>query len=367
MKSVAIFNNKGGVGKTTLTYHAACALSGLGHKTLLVDLDPQSSLTLYGASEEEIDDTWAAEEPYIEDFSKARSEVSPQEFSELLSYPRSTHFLLKPTEDGTAEFDELPPPKWLPNDLGLISGRLSLHMYEDRIASRWSDAYRGDPLAIRTITKIRRLCEHYAQVHGFEYALVDTSPSLGIMNKVIISTLDGFLIPCAPDVFSLYGIANIGRSLTRWKAEFETMYQLLSEAKRESFPGRFVRFLGFTIYNARRYAGQNDLDLASAHYNYAKKIPATIERYIGESIRSHLNEEQIKTPVGGNQIMHSHSTLPNMAQKYRLPIWQVPASDDLEGGDKSTIRGNRRRYEATQEVYQGFAQELVKRLQVLEP
>ena len=47
MKSIAVFNNKGGVGKTTLTYHLGCALAELGHKTLLVDLDPQSNLTLF--------------------------------------------------------------------------------------------------------------------------------------------------------------------------------------------------------------------------------------------------------------------------------------------------------------------------------
>ena len=52
MKTVAIFNNKGGVGKTTLGYHTASALAELGHRTLLVDLDPQSNLTLFGVGVE---------------------------------------------------------------------------------------------------------------------------------------------------------------------------------------------------------------------------------------------------------------------------------------------------------------------------
>lgn len=366
MKSVAIFNNKGGVGKTTLTYHAACALSELGHKTLLVDLDPQSSLTLYGASEDEIDQTWSAEESYIEDFSKAVRKANKSDFYRLLETYRSVHFLLKPTEDGTGDIESLPPPKSLRDNLGLLMGRLSLHMYEDRISSRWSDAYTGDPLAIRTIINIRRICESYAEKYGYEYALVDTSPSLGVMNKVIISTLDGFVIPCAPDVFSLYGIANIGRALSRWKAEFETMYQLLSDSKRSDFPNSFVRFLGFTIYNARKYSGQNELDLASAHYNYAQKIPKTIQEYINPSIRDHLVESQLKEPIGGTGIMHSHSTLPNMAQKYREPMWSVPSCEFLEQSDFPTIRGNRARYEATQDLYHGFAKEVLKRLEALE-
>ena len=166
MKTIAIFNNKGGVGKSTLTFHVAHALAEQGHKTLLVDLDPQSNLTVFGRSVDEIDTMWEEEESFIEDFKEAREKVPQDAFDQLLTRPHSIHFLLKPTEDGTAELESLPPPVWLNAGLGLIPGRLSLHTYEDRIASRWSDAFRGDPLAIRTITQVRVLCDMYAQAHG---------------------------------------------------------------------------------------------------------------------------------------------------------------------------------------------------------
>ena len=48
-----------------------------------------------------------------------------------------------------------------------------------------SDVYQGDPLAIRTITRIREIAQEYATSHGYEYVVVDTSPSLGTLNKVI--------------------------------------------------------------------------------------------------------------------------------------------------------------------------------------
>jgi hypothetical protein len=175
--------------------------------------------------------------------------------------------------------------------------------------------------------------------------------------------MDGFVIPCMPDMFSLYGIRNIGRSLAAWHAEFETIFKLISNDKRKYFPKSFVRFLGFTIFNARKYAGgKNKWDLAKAHYNYATMIPDTIRQNIPEDLRSHLSKRQVEDPIGGTAIMHSHSTLPSMAQKYKVPIWRVPSQQNLEESDKNTIRGNRAQYERTGQDYRAFAEDLLSRL-----
>jgi len=365
MRSIAIFNNKGGVGKTTLTYHVAYALAELNHKILLLDLDPQSNLTLFGLSPEQLHSIWEAEDAFIDDFQVARNTCSANDFEELMRSNRSAHFLLKPTEDGTGEIERLAIPIALHPNLDLIPARLSLHMYEDKIASRWSDAFLGDPLAIRTTTRIRNLYIQYAESRGYEFVLIDTSPSLGILNRVIISTADGFVIPCMPDMFSLYGIRNIGKSLAKWKREFDTMYSLLSDTKRESLPSRFVRFLGFTIFNAKKYSG-GPWDLAQAHYNYANQVPDTIRRFIPPELFEHLQEEQLADPIGGTSVMHSHSTMPTMAQKYRQPIWKVPSSPELEQEDRGTIAGNRARFEATEANYQNFARDLLTRIDMLD-
>ena len=366
MKSIAVFNNKGGVGKTTLTYHLGYALAELGYKTLLVDLDPQSNLTLYGLTPEKLHDVWKVEDAFIDDFRQARDKTPPDQFDCIASGVRSIHFLLKPTEDGIDDPAQLSKPLPLHENLGLIPGRLSTHMFEDKIASRWSDIYRGDPQAIRTATRIRHLCVEYSQKYSYDFVVIDTSPSLGILNKVIITTVDGFFIPCMPDMFSLYGIQNIGRALKGWKQEFETIFMLLSDAKLSYFPRTFVGFLGFTIYNANRYKRSTPWGLSKAHDNYAKQIPATIREHIHPDLWQHLNEDQLEEPIGEKAIMHSHRTLPAMAQKYRRPIWKVPSCNDLEASDKGTISGNRHRYEATQQGYHIFAKDLLTRLQQLE-
>jgi cellulose biosynthesis protein BcsQ len=366
MKSIAIFNNKGGVGKTTLTYHVAFALAELGHRTLIIDLDPQSNITLYGLTEEELTNIWTAEDAFIEDFQTTVQKTTPADVTVIAGGHRSIHFLLKATEDGTGEIDTLATPVELHPNLGLIPGRLTVHMFEERIASRWSDAYRGEPLAVRTVTKIRKLCTEYASARGYEFVIVDTSPSLGILNKVIISTMDGFLIPCMPDLFSLYGIRNIGRALALWKRDFQTMWSLLSDAKRSEFPLRFVQFLGFTIYKAKKYSSMgNPWDLATAHYGFAERIPQTIQNFIPADTYQHLPPALLPKPVGETAVMHDHMTMAAMAQKYKRPIWLVPAHTNLEPEDRNTIMGNRGKYEATQNGYHAFATDFLVRLQTL--
>lgn len=366
MKTISIFNNKGGVGKTTLTYHLAHALAGMGHRTLVIDLDPQCNLTILGMDEELIHEIWAAEDPFVEDFGKARESVTPAEFDDLLKSPRSIHFLLKPTEDGVGDLPSLPPPQILANGLGLIPGRLSMHMYEDKISKLWSEAFQGDPQAVRTITKIRAIAAAYARAHDFEFVIMDTSPSLGALNKVVISTTDGFLIPCMPDMFSLYGIRNIGTALGLWKRQFHTMYSLLSDEKRAEFPKDFIRLLGFTIYNAKKYTSVgHPWNLATAHYNYALQIPEAIKEHIPDSVRNHLDGNILSQPVGGEAVMHGHNTLPGMAQKYHMPIWKVPVIGTLDADDASTIRGNREIYFATEGGYRDFATALLERIALI--
>jgi cellulose biosynthesis protein BcsQ len=368
MKSISVFNNKGGVGKTTLAFHLAHALAEMGHRTLVIDLDPQCNITMYGMAEDELEKIWREEEPYIDDFSNARQKdaVADKQFDAICRETRSIHFLLKPTEDGVDDVPNLPEPFHIGERCDLIPGRLSMHMYEDKIASRWSDVYQGDPLGIRTITKLRGVAEDYAKQYEYQFVIMDTSPSLGALNKVIISTTDGFLIPCVPDMFSLYGIKNIGHALTTWKNQFDTIFRLCSDEKRRRFPEHFVRFLGFTIFNAKKYSGQNALDLAQSHYHYASEIPDTVERYIAEDVRSHLPDDLLRNPIGGMAVMHSHVTMATMAQKYRLPIWKVPECSDLDTKERSSVMGNRAGYEATREKYYEFATDILRRSALLE-
>lgn len=375
MKIISLFNNKGGVGKSTLGFHLGHALGELGHKTLLVDLDPQCNLTISGLEKEELHKIWEEEDSYIDDYESAIQNLN--NYDDVIKKPRSVHFLLKPTEDGLNELEEYPKPLKLAPNLDLIPGRLSIHKYENKIAERWSGAYQGDNLALRTITNIRSICEKLSDTYKYDYVLIDTSPSLGILNKTIISTVDGFIVPAQPDMFSLYGIRNIGNSLELWQKEFSTIYSLISSEKRKKFPNKFVQFLGYTIYNAKKYQKvppKNKYNLAQAHYYYVEQIPEVIRKFIKEGNRTNLPIETMELPIGGDSVMHTHNTFPSVAQALKCPMWKVPdVYSSLVKNNPSYLKeielevnhGSFGKYRATKEQYRKFAIYLLSRVESL--
>ena len=369
MKIVSLFNNKGGVGKTTLAFHLSWILSEMGKKVLMIDLDPQCNLTICGIDQKQLEAIWKEEDPFIDDFASAFESEGSENMKTINSHFHSIHYLLKPTEDGITDFanESLPPVISIAPNLDLIPGRLTISQYESFISNRWAEAYQGQPLSIRTITRIRDIAEAYGTMNGYDYIIIDTSPSLGALNKVIISTVDGFIIPCLPDMFSLYGIRNIGNALRRWQNDFNSMYSLLSDEKRNKFPSSFVHFIGYTIYNAKKYSSKtNPWDLTQAHYNYAQQIPSTITNYIEDNVRQGLSEEQTKNPVGGTAVMHYHNTAPNMQQKYHLPMWKLPDCDKLDPEDARTIKPNKDgTYYPTKEKYHAFAEDFITRANTL--
>ena len=126
MKMIAVFHNKGGVGKSTLLFHTACALAEQGHKILMMDLDPQSNLSLYGLSDADLQAIWEEEESVIFEGFPVGTNTFNTGKSDILNSPRTIHFLLKPVESGVDDYNILPPPIQLFDNLSLIPGRITV-------------------------------------------------------------------------------------------------------------------------------------------------------------------------------------------------------------------------------------------------
>ena len=96
MHTMALFNHKGGVGKTTLAVNVGEALAGLGLRVLLVDADPQCNLTAFYLDEKQLDELlgelddvnggtlWSAIKPVIEGKGPIR-DIEPFEVGDELT------------------------------------------------------------------------------------------------------------------------------------------------------------------------------------------------------------------------------------------------------------------------------------------
>jgi len=156
MKTLAVVNHKGGVGKTTLTIALLHLLAEQGVKILAVDLDPQANLTL----------------------------CLTQNISEDI--PQSYHLLIK----GTSQSISL-------GNIDLIPSSLLLSQAEFELVSMHA--------------RELRLKRALSTFNTYDLILVDTPPNLGILTINALIASNGVLIPVETQFFSLSGLKHIFR------------------------------------------------------------------------------------------------------------------------------------------------------------
>src|SRR5439155_9876692 len=115
MKTIALFNNKGGVGKTTLVYHLAWMYAELGLQVVVADLDPQANLTSMFLDEDRLEQLWPDRD-----------------------HPQTVFGALRPLLAGTGDIRR-PHVESIADGLGLLVGDLALSSSEDELNSQWPD------------------------------------------------------------------------------------------------------------------------------------------------------------------------------------------------------------------------------------
>ncbi len=158
MKTIAFFNNKGGVGKTTLVYHVAHMLSRLGYPTLAVDLDPQANLTSAFFDETTLEALWDIE------VSTVLACVNP-----ILQGVGD----IQPPVPLPIVGVQPPPPLLTGESLWLIAGDLGLSRFEDKLSSSWPGGYSNDPAALRATSAFYRIMQAAGNEVGAVVALVE--------------------------------------------------------------------------------------------------------------------------------------------------------------------------------------------------
>jgi len=200
MRTIAFFNNKGEVGKTTLVYHLAWMFADLGHDVIAADLDPQSNLTSMFLDEDRLEELW----PDGRHSNTIYGVVEP--ILRGIGDIQAPHVEAIALETGLAA-----------GNLGLIAGDLALSGFEDKLSDAWPRCHNRDESAFRTMTAFYRAILVAAEQRGAELVLIDVGPNLGAINRAALIASQHVVIPLGSDLYSLQGLRNLGPQLRRWR------------------------------------------------------------------------------------------------------------------------------------------------------
>jgi cellulose biosynthesis protein BcsQ len=305
MKTIAFFNNKGGVGKTSLVYHLAWMFSDCGIKTLAVDLDPQANLTAMFLNESRLESLWPDGE-----------------------HPETVYGIVRPILRGTGDIAK-PHVECITPNLRIIAGDLGLSRFEDKLSDAWPRCHNRDESAFRTMTAFHRLVQQGSD-WGAELVLIDVGPNLGAINRSALIASDQVCFPLAPDLFSLQGLKNLGPTLREWHAAWR---DLLTKAPVDlPMPGGMMQPIGYIVMQH----GILDSRPVKAYQRWMERIP-TIYR---EAVLNDKNSSPLEVandPYCLSQLKHYRSLMP-MAMEARKPIFFLKSSDGAIGAHIEAVR-----------------------------
>ena len=298
MKTIAFFNNKGGVGKTSVVYHLAWMFRDLGHSVLAADLDPQSNLTSIFLDETEVEKLWPEGK-----------------------HPDTILGSVDPLIESLGDIQD-PKPIRIAAQLSIVAGDLGLSTFEDRLSDAWGKCL-DDKLPIagdgfRVITAFHRVLERAAKASHSDLVLIDVGPNIGAMNRAALVAADYVVIPLGADLFSLQGLRNLGPTLRDWRQGWE-IRRRGKVPEGLSLPSGQMKPVGYVLLNP----SVRESRPVKSYLKWANRIPATYSTEVLETTPQVTSAE-----ADGNQLAmlkHFKSLMP-MAQDARKT--NVP----LDGG-----------------------------------
>ncbi|MCA2249972.1 AAA family ATPase [Mycobacterium intracellulare] len=308
---IALFNNKGGVSKTTTCFNLGWMLASRGKKVILVDADPQCNLTgmVLDLSGED-----ALEEFYEKNPGRNLKEALEPAFK---SRPKPL-----------AAVDCVPVAGQ--ENLYLVPGHVSLA--EDETSLGISQQLSESLLGLRNLPgSFTYLFDITAAKYSADYVLIDLSPGLGAINQNLVSTADYFLVPCSPDVFSVMAIDSLARVVPGWLrwARRASKLDALKDAD-YPFPEPDLRFLGVLVqrfrtkYKRPTEAFQNYFDKLNDVVKdtlvpalAAESVMLEQQKYIDAGMDDHYQLAQIQ----------DFNTLIATSQAVRKPVFALTQSD----------------------------------------
>jgi chromosome partitioning protein len=304
MRTIAFFNNKGGVGKTSLVYHLAWMFADRGIQTLAVDLDPQANLTSMFLDEGRLEELWPDGE-----------------------HPDTVYGAIRPILKGVGDIAK-PHIEKITEKLGLIPGDLGLSRFEDKLSAAWPNCQLGDESAFRTMTAFHRLVQHGAD-QGSELVLIDVGPNLGAINRSALIASDQVCLPLAPDLFSLQGLKNLGPTLNEWR---EVWRGLLEKAPADvPMPKGAMQPIGYIVM---QHGILNNRPV-KAYQRWLDQIPKIYREFVLSEVAT-SNISVVDDPYMLALLKHYRSLMP-MAMEANKPIFFLKSADGAIGAHQEAV------------------------------
>jgi cellulose biosynthesis protein BcsQ len=309
MKTLAFFNNKGGVGKTSLVYHLAWMFADLGKTVLAVDLDPQANLTAMFLDEDRLEEVWSDEG----------------------DHPETIEGVVAPILRGTGDI-ALPHVERLAPRLGLLPGDLGLARFEAKLSSAWPGCLDRDEAAFRVISSFYRAIQQAGRQIIADLAIIDVGPNLGAINRSALLAANNLVVPLAADLFSIQGLKNLGPTLRDWRSEWSDRHARRSRDPNLSLPAGAMRPIGYVL---QQHEVRMDRPVKACD-RWMAQIPELYARHLLD--RSNGFPESVAADDNCLATLKNYRSLLPLAQDARKPMFSLKSADGALGGHLRAVQ-----------------------------
>ena len=305
---LTFFNNKGGVGKTSLVYHLAWMLSEIGERVLACDLDPQANLTATFLTEVPLESLWEDD---------AKNQTIYQCVAPLTAVGDLRH----------------PKVCRVSETLGIIPGDLALSSFEDSLSSEWPNALGESSLyrSFRILTAFWQIMQRGAEAIDATIVLVDVGPNLGALNRSALIATDHVIAPLGADLFSLRGLRNLGPTLVRWRGEWSKRKDNWNLPE-FPLPGGSMKPVGYIVQQHSVRLGRP----VKAYDKWVNRMPEAYHRYLLSASSGPFPDKPENDEHCLATVRHYRSLVP-MAQEARKPVFRLTAADGAIGGHATAV------------------------------
>lgn len=289
MKTLAFFNPKSRFGKTTLVYHLAWMLADKGIYTLVLDLDPQATLTALFLPEERLAKLWqAGDAPDTISgaiAARMRGEITPLPVVEI-----ADHLTLVAGDPNLARFESVFAEDWLTHAAG-GAATTALHQ-----------------LIMRTPHTV---------------VLMDLGGNLGAINRAALLAADQIMTPLVADRFAPLALQQVGASLATWRTDWQKNVLLCAEHVRANAPQGKMQPSGYMVIQRSvrdRWLEKLPAAYQTAMYGETNDVPAIAD-----------------DPYQLAALRYEYSLI-QLATEARKPMFFLKSADGAVGSSQEAVR-----------------------------